>query len=76
MQRETVNTYSWEVRCVDIDPDTGKESKPVTVAIVKRREYLNVVLDAITNADDEPNREYFATQVVNTTITDYLPNKL
>lgn len=50
---------------MDIDPDSGDTSEPKTVATTKWPNYANVILDAFTLHDENPNRHYFMVKCVN-----------
>ena len=68
MKRTERNDYHWEIQYMDIDPDSGDTSEPRTVATTKWSNYANVILDAFTTQDENPNRHYYIVKCVNHSI--------
>ena len=68
MKRTERNDYHWEIQYMDIDPDSGDTSEPKTIATTKWSNYANVILDAFTIQDENPNRHYYIVKCVNHSI--------
>lgn len=50
----------WEIRFRDIDPDSGKVSQDIPLAITTVEDYAEMIKAALSAADnDSPNREYY-----------------
>jgi hypothetical protein len=49
----------WEIRFKDIDPDTGDTVTNEPIAITRSENYGEWIVDALSNSNLEPNREFF-----------------
>ena len=50
----------WTIKFKDTDPDTGETSQEVEIARSADKKHADAIVWAMSHADEEPNREYFA----------------
>ena len=55
----------WTIKLKDIDPDTGKISQEVEIAVSADKNHADAIVWAMNHSDDEPNREYFLIHEIN-----------
>ncbi len=49
----------WEIRYVDIDPDTGFIETDEPMAITRSERYAKWIIHALSETDLEPNRDFY-----------------
>jgi hypothetical protein len=52
----------WQIKFLDVDPDTGQTSQEKTIAHATEENHAMAIIGAMSIADEEPNRTYFATK--------------
>jgi hypothetical protein len=52
----------WLIKFIDTDPDTGEISQEKTLAYSDEELHAMAIIAAMSMADEEPNRTYFATK--------------
>jgi hypothetical protein len=57
-QLESIKEH-WEIRFKDIDPDTGFIETDEPIAITRSENYGKWIVDALSNSNLEPNREFY-----------------
>jgi hypothetical protein len=55
----------WLIKFKDTDPDTGKTSQEMVLAQSENSFHAEMIIAALTNSDEEPNRTYFAIKISN-----------
>lgn len=55
----------WLIKFKDTDPDTGQISQTMILAQTENSFHAEMIIAALSQADEEPNRTYFATKTPN-----------
>jgi len=55
----------WVIKFKDICPDTGKIAQEASIATALEKMNADLIVFAMNQADEEPNREYFSVHETN-----------